>query len=319
VPDDVTRPRLRRLAEELVESGLPRDDRDGVFDLVVSEVDNALRPAVHERRVPSSGTIVAPRSDPAVWPARTQLDIVRVGVTQPSLTEARRFADGLSSWLLRRADGETEWLMFDRPAGSERDLVVMADAFGATLVQRHPSGSVRVAGDFGVMRTEGLDWHHEPPVGSWIDTVTACGAAGDADVLRAILEFATHDLGAQGIGALLIYRPNDDDGPPVEELLPTPPALAISTAYHLAPLRHALSQIDGAAVFDRTGVVRRLGVRVIPSSDAEDNVEALGGTRHTSARRYSYDDPAATVIVVSDDGPLTVMRNGELLGRSSAT
>ena len=36
--------------------------------------------------------------------------------------------------------------------------------------------------------------------------------------------------------------------------------------------------------------------------------------RHTAARRYSYDDPGATVIVVSEDGPVTVFRNGEVAG-----
>ena len=41
------------------------------------------------------------------------------------------------------------------------------------------------------------------------------------------------------------------------------------------------------------------------------------GTRHTSARRYSADDPGATVIVVSEDGPVTVMRAGHLLGASA--
>jgi DNA integrity scanning protein DisA with diadenylate cyclase activity len=42
----------------------------------------------------------------------------------------------------------------------------------------------------------------------------------------------------------------------------------------------------------------------------------LGGTRHTSGRRYSYDDPFATVIAVSEDGPVSVLRNGAVLGRS---
>jgi len=45
-------------------------------------------------------------------------------------------------------------------------------------------------------------------------------------------------------------------------------------------------------------------------------VEAFGGTRHTSGRRYSYDDPLATVVAVSEDGPVSVLRNGEVLGRS---
>jgi len=114
----------------------------------------------------------------------------------------------------------------------------------------------------------------------------------------------------------LIYRPDLDDGPPVEERLPTPPPLQIRTASHLAPLRHALAQIDGAAVFDAGGVLRRLGVRLVPSSAAEESVDAFGGTRHTSGRRYSYDDPNATVVAVSEDGPVTVLRHGEVLGRS---
>jgi DNA integrity scanning protein DisA with diadenylate cyclase activity len=63
-------------------------------------------------------------------------------------------------------------------------------------------------------------------------------------------------------------------------------------------------------------VLRRLGVRLVPSTAAEENVEALGGTRHTSGRRYSYDDPRATVIAVSEDGPVSVLRNGAVLGRS---
>jgi hypothetical protein len=38
-------------------------------------------------------------------------------------------------------------------------------------------------------------------------------------------------------------------------------------------------------------------------------------TRRTSGRRYSYDDPLATVIVVSEDGPFRA-HNGAVLGRS---
>jgi hypothetical protein len=111
----------------------------------------------------------------------------------------------------------------------------------------------------------------------------------------------------------LVYRPEDSPGPPVEERLPVPPALRVNKPAHLAPLRHALAETDGAAVFDAEGVLRHLGVRLVPSSDAETEVAALGGTRHTSAVRYSHDDPIATVIVVSEDGPVSVLRAGEVL------
>jgi DNA integrity scanning protein DisA with diadenylate cyclase activity len=136
-------------------------------------------------------------------------------------------------------------------------------------------------------------------------------------VLEAMLEFAVHDLGSLGIGALLVYRPDSRPGPPVEERLPTPPPLRIRKAAHLAPLRHVLAQIDGAAIFDADGVLRQLGVRLVPSREAEQTVEAIGGTRHTSGRRYSRDDPWSTVVAVSEDGPVSVLRNGEVLGRSA--
>lgn len=308
--------RRRRLAEELEEAGIRLGENPVHRDTLLDEIDHALRPVVHERRTASGGTIVEPMSDPATWGPGTQLEITRTPVGPQPLSAVRRFADGLSSWVLRRADGTNEWLLFDRPAGSERDLVVMAGAFDATLVQRHPAESVRVAGSFGVLRWQGLWWHHEPPVGRWIDMVAAGPVHGDPQVLEALLEFAVHDLGAMGIGSLLIYRPGAEPGPEVEELLPTPPPLQIRRPFHLAPLRHALSQIDGAAVFDATGILRQLGVRLVPSQDAEQSVVAYRGTRHTSGRRYSYDDPLATVIAVSEDGPVTVFRGGGVLGRS---
>jgi Probable sensor domain DACNK/DisA bacterial checkpoint controller nucleotide-binding len=308
--------RQRRLAEELEESGLVVEGAHALRALLLEEVDHVVRPDVHERRVVSSGTILEPRSDPATWEPGTQLEILRGSADQQPLLDARRFADGLSSWLLRRTDGTTEWMVFNRPAGSERDLVVLASVFDATIVQRHPAGAVRVVGSFGVLRWDGFSWHREPPVKSWIDAVTTALTHGDTAVIEDMLEFAVHDLGSLRIGALLIYRPDGDPGPAVEERLPTPPPLRIRTPTHLAPLRHALAQVDGAAVFDADGVLRQLGVRLVPSNQAEETVEPLRGTRHTSARRYSHDDPLATVIAVSDDGPVSVFRNGAILANS---
>lgn len=307
--------RQRRLAEELQESGLVLDGTDAFRALLLEEVDRVVRPEVHERRVVSTGTILEPRSDPATWETGTELDILRGPADQQPLADARRFADGLSSWLLRRTDGTTEWMIFNRPAGSERDLVVLAKVFDAVIVQRHPAGAVRVVGTFGVLRWNGFSWHREPPIKSWMDAITN-PAHRDTAVIEDLLTFAIHDLGSLRIGGLLIYRPEGDPGPAVEERLPTPPPLRIGTPSHLAPLRHALAQVDGAAVFDADGVLRQLGVRLVPSNRAEATVEPLGGTRHTSARRYSHDDPLATVIAISDDGPVSVFRNGAIIVNS---
>jgi hypothetical protein len=312
--------RLQRLADELVDEGFATSDRSWPR-VLLEELDYARHPAVFERRVPSYGAIVAPAVDTAGWSGPTQLTITSRSVDGIPLTDSRRFADGLSSWLVHPVEGPRILSVFDRAAGSERDLVVLAAATGATVVQRHPAGVVRAAGEFGVIRWDGLAWHHEPPIRSWIDSVGVCSPAGDRDLLEAVLEFAVHDLGARGIGALLVLDPRtgegDDNGR--ELRLAPPPPLRIDRPADLAPLRHALTQTDGAAVLDGDGTLRELGVRLVPSPEAEADVEGFRGMRHTSARRYSFDDPKATVIVVSEDGPVTVLRNGLLLGRSDPT
>lgn len=311
----MSEPRVRRLAEELGEAGLALD-LDGELDaMVLADVDYALRPRVHERRVPSVGTVIEPATPPGRWESKSGLLVTLRPVSSMQVDRSLLFADGLSSWLVRRRSGADEWAVFDRPAGSERDLVVLAEAMAATIVQRHPSGVVLIVGDHGVLRWDGLRWHREPPISTWIESVTA-GADGGEEVLEVLVEFAVHDLGARGIGATLVFRPGDGAPSTIELRLPTPPALDIGRPFDLAPLRHALSQLDGAAVFDRRGVLRELGVRLVPSPEAVSSVEGYRGMRHTSGRRYSFDDPQATVIVISEDGPVTVLRNGELLGSS---
>lgn len=309
-------PRLQRLEQELAEVGFVVDDEPAWRSLLLGELDYALHPRVHERRIPSFGSIVGPTVPTGQWMKKARLGVVRREVGDFPMEQARRFADGLSSWLSRTVDGDDASIVFDRPAGSERDLVVLAEVTGATLVQRHPNGLVRVAGDQGVLRYDGISWHHEPPLAGWIAAMSACDGGRHHAVLSELLAFAVHDLGARGIGALLVHRPDDDPGASYELRLPVPPPLQADRPEDRAPLVHALSQVDGAAVFDAQGRLRQLGVRLVPSPAAESEVDGFGGMRHTAGRRYSYDEPGATVIVVSEDGPVTVLRGGELVGRS---
>lgn len=237
-----------------------------------------------------------------------------------ALDDARRYVDGLSSWLVRRVErAQDDFLLFDRPAGSERDLVVLAEAMEAFVVQRHPAGSVRIVGPFGVLRWEGLRWHHEPPITTWLDAIGVDDDAGDLEVLEALLRLAVHDLGALGVGALLVYDLDSNGAPRIEERLSPPPPLHVRKATHLAPLRHALAQVDGAAMFDRDGVLRRLGVELLPTGEASRLLPPWRGTRHTAALRYSDEVPAALVIVVSEDGPVTVVRKGAPIERAPSS
>lgn len=312
----VTEGRLRRLTEELLEEQLGAVEASSVPEVLVDEIDFALRPPRHERRVPSYGAFVLPTSHPAEWSNETDLTVFSAETTERDDGEVRRYADGLTSWIVRTAEGVDRILVFDRAAGSERDLVVLARASGAMVVQRHPSGEVRLVGSFGVARWDGLDWHVERPVAAWL-SAASCGLdAFHSEAVDRLLQFAVHDLGSAGIGAILVYHPVSPAGERLEHRLRAPAPLRIDRATALGPLRHVLSQTDGAAIFNGDGQLIEIGARLAPSADAQLQVDPIGGTRHTSARRYSFDEPEALVVAVSDDGPVTVFRNGGIVGRS---
>ncbi|MFP5487396.1 MAG: diadenylate cyclase, partial [Acidimicrobiia bacterium] len=122
------------------------------------------------------------------------------------------------------------------------------------------------------------------------------------------------------IGTLLVYGLTVDErrAARIERRLPTPPPLNVTRPTDLAPLRHVLTQLDGAAVFDDAGTLVDLGARLVPSLEAEAAVAPLRGTRHTNARRFSHDHPGGVLIAVSDEGPVTVFRAGDVVGRSAA-
>lgn len=284
---------------------------------LLEELAYALRPRIHERRLPSYGAFVEPSTDLPDWAEAAGFDVTRRRVDELSDSAVRLFADGIVSWVVRSIGGVNDLVVFDRSVGSERDLSILAAATGATLVQRHPAGVVRAVGEFGVLRHDGLNqWQLEPPVERWLDLGRCVFGSLDRRLLTELLRFAVHDVAARRTGSTFVISAEGSLLPSAERRYGTPPAFSIQRPADLAPLYHVLGQLDGAAVFDETGTLRHLGVRLVPSPAAETAVSAYRGTRHTSALRYSHDDPSATLIVISEDGPVSVLRGGQRLGES---
>ena len=316
----VTGARLARLAEELAEEGVPVGAAT-VPGALVDEIDYSVRPPRHEHRLPAYGSIVLPTARIDQWCETTGLTVTISPAAgeegESASADARRYADGRVSFTVRGPDAVDSVVVFDRAAGSERDLVVLAEATGGYLVQRRADGLVRVVGSFGVARWEAGDWHIEPPFTAWLERAGEGLAGASLPTVESLLRFAVHDLGSSGIGALLVLGATGATA--LEERLSPPPPLHVDRPSDLGPLRHVLSQVDGAAVFDPDGTLRSLGVRLVPSAAAESSVDPTGGTRHTAGRRYSADVPDAVVVAVSDSGPVTVFRCGEVIGRSDGS
>lgn len=315
--DDFVLPgRLRRLREELDEEAVPAlaGAPDEVAALV--ELGYAIRPPTHEGLARPYGAILV--ADP-IDEARLDLgpldhEVLDVGDLDPRVV--RRFADGTRSFVERTPAGLSSLLCLGRSMSGEYDLVMLQHLLDALIVQRHPTGQVRTYGRAGVTRWDGIGWYHEPPVTDIRDRVAAGTSSRiDRRDLHTLLLFAVHELSPRRIGATLLWRPKGalPLGARWEPKHARVPPVGLAEPGGAASIASALAQTDGAAVFHEGCRLSLLGVQLVPSEVAKREIELMGGTRHTSALRYSLDDPEALLIVVSEDGPVTVMDDGRTI------
>jgi DNA integrity scanning protein DisA with diadenylate cyclase activity len=143
-------------------------------------------------------------------------------------------------------------------------------------------------------------------------------AVPDADrvVLLGLLDLCLHWLSANRVGALLVWCPHGD--PRVLDRLGMGasvhvPPMRVTVREHLPALVNVLAQSDRAALVDPDGLVDTIGVALRPTRASIDAVEPFGGTRHTSAQRFSFGHEGCIVFVVSAAGPMTVFHRGRAI------
>ncbi len=267
--------------------------------------------------MPSYGVLLPPDSvfSPQIEHAALNSIADLIPAHDLDLQFARRFADGVTSFAVRSHTSVDHLACFARNMAEEYDLVGLQSSIGGLIIQRHPAGQVRVFGPAGVVRWNGTSWHHDAPMDAWISRLAEVAPGLPVDGVRPLLRFAVHKLGGRGIGATLIWRPTDHDIPTHrhEPLVRNAPRLRLDHIGEEAALAQALSQTDGAAVFDGDGTLTALAIRLAPSHAAERAIGVMSGMRHTSALRYSHDDLDAIVIVVSEAGPVTLMHGGRAI------
>jgi hypothetical protein len=258
-------------------------------------------------------------------------------VGEPFAVGCRRIGARLDPDLQRMAaDGRTTftWRPLDRPGGlltlargheHEADLVDLRELLGdVVVVQRDRAGQVRAVTSEGVVIWNTVEWVFKPAARRHLRALVRLMPGIDTVVLASLLDLCVHWLSAAGVGATLVWWLDDDgDGAPdrVNGAGPGPGGLDRSTArparsLSVADRRHhpavlgLLAQVDRAAVVARDGELLEIGVGLVPSAESLVAVAAAGGTRHSSARRYAFDQPRCVVFVVSADGPVTVFSDG---------
>jgi hypothetical protein len=269
----------------------------------------------HEGRRPTYGAVVWPAgtdATPHVIPALPSLASF-VDFTTP-VNVIRRFANGRSSFVVRRPGAPPALVVDDAWLGTEQNLAAYSTAHGVVIVQRLATGRIRIFADRVVHSFENDVWMRRPTANVLRDAVIAVLPPHLDETATAILEFCVHWLSPASAGASLVWLPGDGidaDGLKLSDAW-NPPELSLQDIGHRPAIAHALAQFDLAAVVDDAGVVRRAGVR-LEHGQAQEELDADGGMRHKSARSFSAFQPNALVFVVSADGPVTVFRAGEVL------
>ncbi|MDX1642192.1 MAG: diadenylate cyclase, partial [Balneolaceae bacterium] len=83
-----------------------------------------------------------------------------------------------------------------------------------------------------------------------------------------------------------------------------------NTPSHQKMLKQYIAYNDGAVIINHKNRILGGQTHLSYSELSKEMIEAYAGTRHTSARRFSYDYPMAIIVTVSMDGPVSIFSDG---------
>jgi hypothetical protein len=318
VSEDLLSGSARRLAEELEEDGVKLEEHSSVRELLLDELDYARRIPMFEGRRPLYGSFSMPPGM-SIAAADGIADLVPLDGLPREM--ARTFADGRSAFVVNRHEDSSVLVCFDRPVQYEAELVHLQEATGARIVQRTLMfGQVRLFSERRVIAWDGQTWTDRPTAAALLPQLRQRAPDLDPAVAHGLLDLAVHWLSPARIGATIVVHELGFEWASLDVATKFhAPKLSIANRRHFPALFASLQQHDLATLVTADGSVEYLGVGLRSTAEAERNVDSDRGMRHRSAQRYSYDHPSTTIAVVSENGPVTIFRNGRALSLSAVS
>jgi DNA integrity scanning protein DisA with diadenylate cyclase activity len=317
--------RRLRLIAELADEGVDLQllENDPLFSVVIEEIAYARQPPVHEGRRSSYGALVSDTPERLALlaenreplPAGRRISLRDAEPEGGNVDYIRKMCNGRTTFLVRSMRGP-EYLLELNPEATEQGLAQLVSA-NVRVIQRTPGGAVKVFTPTHVYVFEHGEWRAKifaSDAASMLEQIFfPDGPSSAVEVLSELLSFSLHILSSRHIGATFVWFPN-----PSYPRLSTsrfdgqlPPALLHTNHRpHAEPLATLLAAIDGACFVGPTGQIEFIEVKLPSTARATSLIAAEGGLRHTSAKRYSFDNPSCIIFVVSHDGPVTVYSDG---------
>lgn len=310
--EELARRRLARLREELVDEETPLPLDGALGETLLEEILYGRYPNTHEGWVPCYGSLVF-RAGASDWLQRQrQASVIRVDDHHPYLL--RQFADGASAFLVRDTERILGLIFFNHSMEYEANLVELNRSSDALIVQRTSHNLVRIYAEESVTAWNGIEWTSKPHARRLQAPISRLVPQAAPEILQGLLDLCVYWISPRNQGATIVWYLHDADLDLQRDLSLSKsvaiPPLSVTNRDYFGGLMNALNQIDGAAVVLKSGELARLGVMLQSSDQTDRLVPAIGGARHTSARRFSFDEARALVFVVSTEGPVSVFSDG---------
>lgn len=298
----------------------PRSDLD--------DIHYALTPPVHEGHYPPYGAIFIAHetllsstpSEPPIpdidVPVPTQYSAPRpsrmIELRATQVQQARLLADGRHAFMVRTPTA-AHLAYFPQDVGAEFALSSLVLKTGGRVVQRDRSGLVRLFTHTAIHYHRERRWKSMPSMDGDISHLLIQPPMSNLlDLMPSLLHFAYYHLSATGVGATFIWCLHErvlEKHPISDEQDIRWAQLNVMRREDMPALANLLAQKDLATLVDPDGNVVAAGVELKPGV-TPDFLPKHNGSRHSSARRYSFEQHEAVVVVVSADGPVTVFTDG---------
>lgn len=314
--------RRRRLLAEVNDEGVPALDVDAlprelasseVIEMMVDEILYARHAPIHEGLRPTYACLIVPDL------ASCEADFLPHPAENVDLKTLRPLADGLNTFLVRDPSGGLAILA--ETVHDELALVRLTRRLSAVGVQLTRAGDIKVFNGSRISVNQHFDWVTRPYardlIPAFCDAIPLPPTDAGGTLLRGIadlLDFCVHLLSPNGTGATFVLDLLGDAGELVAAATnaATVPTVLLNVfdPVHQRALAPLVASVDGACLVASDGKLVAFEAMLGMSEPAKRHVSAHGGTRHTSAKRFSFDHPEVVVFVVSADGPVTVFCDG---------
>jgi len=283
-------------------------------EVILKEIAFALKPRRHERRIAPYGSIVCPV--PFSYPGATKV------AESPSLSEEflRACADGRHTILVQTQGAGAQLWQLEEPCDKELDLLNLSRHSGGVALKRIESGLVSLVHGGWVYTIRGRDWLVRGPVEDMAKAIRQ--VAPGTSWATEVLELCCYVLSPKNLGTTFVCFLEEptpaDSGPWIGKPDLKSLSLALTSHDDYSRISHLVRHHDGAFLVGPDSELRSLEGHLTFTAETAILVPAMPnrGTRHASAKRYSYEHPACVVFVVSEDGYVSAFSDGAQVGNS---